>query len=78
MHGGALRQREIHPSHNGPDLSSMRTDTLGRDDLMKEINQPFLTVLQMMVSSSFRKFLAWLVGGCVFAPPLRIHSWRVK
>ncbi len=39
---------------------------------------PFFTVLQIIVSSSLRVPLAWLAGGWVLAPPLRIHSCRVK
>lgn len=39
---------------------------------------PFLTVLQTIVSSSLRFPLVCVVAGWMLAPPLRIHSWRVK
>lgn len=41
-------------------------------------NTPFLTVLHTIVSSSLWLPLVWLVAGWMLAPPLRIHSWRVK
>lgn len=43
-----------------------------------QYNEPFLTVLHTMVSSSLRFPLVWVVAGWMLAPPLRIHSWRVK